>query len=84
MVKWLQFLQLRGDILHFPGGKQTKNKMKTKKALKNQHIKCFFFNLPLIDFQLPEVVLTVWGPEGNVPETRNAKTSLNLNLKEIF
>lgn len=85
MVKWLLLLQLRGGILHFPGGKQTKNKMKTKKKIKKtQHIKCFFFNLPLLDFQLHEVVLTIWEPEGNVPEIRSEKTSLNLNLKEIL
>lgn len=61
-----------------------KIKWKPKKTPKNQHIKCFFFNLPLFDFQLPEVVLTTWGPEGNIPEIKSEKTFLNLNLKEIF
>lgn len=84
MVKQLQLVQLRCDILHFPCGKQAKEKMKTKKNPKNQHIKWFFFNLPLLDFQLPEVVLTTWGPEGNAPEIKSEKTTLNLNLKEIF
>lgn len=74
MVKWLQLLQLRGDILHFPGGKQTKNKI--KKPQNPQHIKCFFFNFTLLDFELPEVVLTIWGPEGNVPEVKSEKISL--------
>lgn len=63
--------------------KTNKNPQKNKQT-KSPHIKCFFFNLPLLDFQLPEGVLTIWWPEGNVPEIKSEKIFLNLNLKEIL